>query len=282
MSSFLIPKSIIKIIDARRRTFFWAAEESCSGAQCLEAWCKVCSPKLLGGLGAKNLNAQNVCLLLKFCFKILHAPNLPWKEWLLHSSPYAQKSHNPSFLGSLITKHMPLLLMVTQCTIGNGSATFFWHDRWLLPESLLTAFLPYTHITPNNTHIFMRFCLMGSKEASVINFLMRRQTSSLFFFLYCRALPPQNNRTKGFCLAGQISPPREHTYSCNKTCKIRWSIKFGPRVCQTKLKSSDGSYTLTALTLELTSNTRTSLTPRLAQGAPTMTKTCNIFSSYAR
>jgi hypothetical protein len=38
MSSFLLPKSIIKLIDKRRRAFFWAAGESCSGAQCLVAW----------------------------------------------------------------------------------------------------------------------------------------------------------------------------------------------------------------------------------------------------
>jgi hypothetical protein len=46
MSSFLLPKSIIKLINAKRRAFFWAAEESCSGAQRLVAWRKICSPKL--------------------------------------------------------------------------------------------------------------------------------------------------------------------------------------------------------------------------------------------
>jgi mannosylglycoprotein endo-beta-mannosidase len=55
MSSFLLPKSIIKLIDTRRRAFFWAADESCSGAQCLVAWRKVFSPKLSGGLGAKKI-----------------------------------------------------------------------------------------------------------------------------------------------------------------------------------------------------------------------------------
>jgi hypothetical protein len=35
---------------------------------------------------------------------------------------------------------MPLLVMISQYNIGSGSATFFWHDRWLLSEPLATAF----------------------------------------------------------------------------------------------------------------------------------------------
>jgi hypothetical protein len=89
MSSFLIPISVITTIDARRRAFFWAAEETCTGAQCLVAWDKLCVPTSRGGLGAKNLKAQNVCLLLNFfsnsCIhKIYHGNSGYYPRQLIH------------------------------------------------------------------------------------------------------------------------------------------------------------------------------------------------------
>jgi hypothetical protein len=55
MSSLLIPILVLEKIDKRRRAFFWAGHEICSGAQCLVAWEKTCTPKNNAGLGVKNL-----------------------------------------------------------------------------------------------------------------------------------------------------------------------------------------------------------------------------------
>lgn len=59
LSVFKLPKKTLKILDAIRRAFFWAAEETCTGSKCLIAWENVCKPKKFGGLGIKNLAAQN-------------------------------------------------------------------------------------------------------------------------------------------------------------------------------------------------------------------------------
>ena len=125
----------------RSRSFFWTAEDTCTGAQCLVAWDRVCTPKSAGGLGVKNLEIQNGCLLLKFAYKFLHSADLPWKNWILHHSPYPmhQTSHS-TFLASIVKKHIHILRQISQCTIGNGRSTYFWLDRWLLPEPLATAF----------------------------------------------------------------------------------------------------------------------------------------------
>lgn len=42
MSIFRFPKKVIKAIDSIRRAFFWAADQTCTGAQCLIAWDNVC------------------------------------------------------------------------------------------------------------------------------------------------------------------------------------------------------------------------------------------------
>jgi hypothetical protein len=120
---------------------FWAGDDHYSGAQCLVAWDIVCSSKPVGGLGVKNLHVQNVCLLLKFCFKTLHDPNTPWNISITNLSP-CPISHdlNISFLGKNINKHMDTLRSITQCSVNNGKANFFCLDRWILPETLATAF----------------------------------------------------------------------------------------------------------------------------------------------
>jgi mannosylglycoprotein endo-beta-mannosidase len=166
MSSFLIPISVITTIDARRRAFFWAAEETCTGAQCLVAWDKLCVPTSRGGLGAKNLKAQNVCLLLKFCFKFLHSQNLPWKQWILSQTTNPFAASNPSYLTKTIAKHLDTLLQITTCTANNGKSVLFWHDKWLLPETLATAFPAlYSHHT--HTHAFVCDILQNDISAGL-------------------------------------------------------------------------------------------------------------------
>ena len=89
MSVFTIPKSVLKTLDSIRRDFFWAAEETCTGAQCLVAWKNVCKPKKNGGLGLKNLHQQNNCLLMKFAVKALLPEKTPWLDWIALQHPNA-------------------------------------------------------------------------------------------------------------------------------------------------------------------------------------------------
>ena len=105
------------------------------------AWDKVCTPKAAGGLGVKNLETQNVCLLLKFAYKFLHSGDLPWKNWILHHSPLPlHQSSNTSYLAKIIRASLHTLRGISQCRIGDGLSTFFWLDRWILPEPLATAY----------------------------------------------------------------------------------------------------------------------------------------------
>jgi hypothetical protein len=147
MSSLLLPILIIQKIDKRRRTFFWSDDEHCTGAQCLVAWERVCTPKDCGGLGVKNLHAQNICLLLKFCYNYLHAEHNTWRDWLLNHSPtHNLTTQNQAYLSKTIHKHMQMLSQITICTVHNGKTTFCWHDTWLLDQPLAQIYPAlYTH-----------------------------------------------------------------------------------------------------------------------------------------
>ena len=178
MSSILLPASVIHAIDSKRRAFFWAADDTCTGAQCLVAWDRTCTPKTMGGLGVKNLNAQNVCLLLKFCFKFLHSDNTPWKQWIANHSPFATHTTNPAHIGKILAKHMHLLTKITTCTVGNGKSVFFWHDSWLLNEPLADAFpaLFSHHLNQNN---LVSDVLQNGVESGLRNRLTMAATQQL-------------------------------------------------------------------------------------------------------
>jgi hypothetical protein len=47
-----------------------------------------CTSKRMGGLGVRNLHVQNICLLLKFCYKTLQHQHTPWKTWITNLSPF--------------------------------------------------------------------------------------------------------------------------------------------------------------------------------------------------
>ena len=111
MSVFRLPKGILAKLDAICRSFFWKAEEKCSGAACLIAWKDVCLPKDQGGLGIKNLQLQNDCLLMKFAAKTLLVPHPPWVDWFHSQYPLDSNRAptNTSFLWKTVHDHMPAL-----------------------------------------------------------------------------------------------------------------------------------------------------------------------------
>lgn len=133
-----------------RRAFFWAAEETCTGAQCLVAWKNVCKPKNCGGLGLKNLYKQNNCLLMKFAVKALLPNTTPWLDWIALQHPNAliapQNSH--SFIGRTINQQLPALHAISFVLTHFGTNTYFWLDTWIDQKPLATLFpCLYSHTT---------------------------------------------------------------------------------------------------------------------------------------
>ena len=65
-----MPKMAIKAIDRQCHAFFLTSDEVCHGFKCLVAWENVFVSKKDGCLGVKDLELQNLCLLMKFIYKL--------------------------------------------------------------------------------------------------------------------------------------------------------------------------------------------------------------------
>jgi hypothetical protein len=75
-------KWFYKEIDNRRRGYFWTGQSSASGGQCKIVWDVVCRPIEEGGLNIKNLEIQNIYLLLKFIHKLHSSNDSSWAKWI--------------------------------------------------------------------------------------------------------------------------------------------------------------------------------------------------------
>jgi hypothetical protein len=78
MGAVEFPQGVIDALEACRRAFLWAGDESVSEAQCLVSWDKACLPKIDGGLGIRDLRLQNTCLLMKLVHRAHDAESSAW------------------------------------------------------------------------------------------------------------------------------------------------------------------------------------------------------------
>lgn len=82
MQAMALPPGIIEVMDSRRRAFLWSGTDKTSGAKCLVNWEEAQRPKKEGGLGVRDLAAQNACLLLKLLHRLHHPQDLAWAAWV--------------------------------------------------------------------------------------------------------------------------------------------------------------------------------------------------------
>ena len=156
MSAISVPKTVLKAIDKRRRAFFWTGEDSCHGSKCLVAWDTVQAPKNAGGLGIKDLELQNRCLLMKFVNKLFSGEQTSWKDWLLRSASSFDTpiSGASSFLWRIVNDELNTFRSITIVKVNNGAATSFWFDHWLPAGPLFsTHHALFTHTTMPNISV---------------------------------------------------------------------------------------------------------------------------------
>lgn len=115
MLAVSIPKTVIKAIDRRRRAFFWTGEDVRHGSKCLVAWDNVRASKMDGGLGVKDLELQNRCLLMKFINKLFSGESVAWKDWLLRDAASfdTPSSGSHSYLWKIINDELNTYCSIT-------------------------------------------------------------------------------------------------------------------------------------------------------------------------
>jgi hypothetical protein len=179
MAAGLLPAGVIEAIDKRRRSFFWAGEESCNGGQCKVAWGDVCTPKNKGGLVILSIPAQNSALLSKFLIKLHSNSDAPWACWFRRRYGWSSQRDlgDPHFLDTPIWKNVVSGLAsfrrISKVVIGNGVLTAFWHDLWLGPTALSDRFPAlFSHFT--RTNISVSLALL----AGLRSYLVPRLTSA--------------------------------------------------------------------------------------------------------
>lgn len=125
-----VPKWFIKAVDKYRRGFLWAGRKDAKGGNCPVNWARVTRPLHLWGLGIHNLETLGWALRMHWMWLQKTDPHRPWS--------FAQIEVPPN------VKAMFYVSIST--TVGDGSSTLFWVNRWLHGRSiadLAPALMPF-------------------------------------------------------------------------------------------------------------------------------------------
>ena len=71
LSFFEVPRGVLEKLEYYRSRFFWQSDEHKKKYRLVQ-WNIICQPKEIGGLGVRNLDIQNKCLLSKWLFKLMN------------------------------------------------------------------------------------------------------------------------------------------------------------------------------------------------------------------
>jgi hypothetical protein len=140
MSIYLLPKSIISILDKTRRTFFWQGGGTKRKYHLIK-WPKICKHKRKGGLGIKDIRKMNINLLCKWWRKLEVEDGL-WQQIVrfkyLNTESICTVSHRQSDspIWSDLLKIKNVYLQGRKIETRNGKNTLFWLDSWLYDKPL--------------------------------------------------------------------------------------------------------------------------------------------------
>ena len=99
------------------------------------SWEKLCSPKIDGGMGFRDLKAFNLALLAKQGRRILKNPDSLVHKVVKYFTDTtfleAQMGRRPSYIWRSILFAREVIKMGSRWVIGNGRRVHIWNDRWI-------------------------------------------------------------------------------------------------------------------------------------------------------
>jgi hypothetical protein len=162
MYFFEIPRVILRKLDYLRSRFFWQADSQKKKYR-LAKWDILCQPKDMGGLGIKNIDTQNKCLLSKWLFKLINEEGL-WqgviRKKYLYNKSIGQVRRKPgdSHFWTGLMKVRDMFLERGVFSVNNGRDIRFWEDRWLGNCTLLQRFPSLYNLVHRKNDIVANVC----------------------------------------------------------------------------------------------------------------------------
>jgi hypothetical protein len=137
-------KWLYQEIDKRRRAYFCSGQQSTMGGQCKVARDTVCRPIEEGGLNIKNLEIKNICMLLKFIYKLHTSSSSSWAKWI-RSFVYREDKNLDDKIHSCSNswRHLMTLIQLyrdlTVVKLGNDINTCFLVGQLIRKETPLSS-----------------------------------------------------------------------------------------------------------------------------------------------
>ena len=142
LSCFKLPDTLLTEIHSMLSQFWWGQK----GAERRMVWIKwdtMTRPKKDGGLGIKDLRAQNLALLGKQCWRLMKYPNstisrmLKAKYFRYTDFLHAEIGSVPSWGWRSVLEGRKVIEKGLLWKIGSGTNVRIFHDPWLPPPVLL-------------------------------------------------------------------------------------------------------------------------------------------------
>lgn len=136
MSCFLLPEQLCQRLNSISANFFWSQKEDCKRIH-WRNWNALCSNKLDGGLGFRDISCFNRALLAKQAWRLLQNGNsllgqsLRAKYYPRVSPLRAVHAHNPSYSWRSIMAGFEVIQLGAIWRVGNGNSIRIGLDNWV-------------------------------------------------------------------------------------------------------------------------------------------------------
>jgi hypothetical protein len=136
MSVYLLPDTMIKDIERMMNSFWWGGGNDNKGIRWL-TWDRMTYPKVLGGMGFRDLHSFNLAMIAKQGWNIMTKPHtlvakLYKARYFPNSSLFdSQLGHNPSYAWRGIWKARQILMNGCRWSIGDGTCIKVMKEPWL-------------------------------------------------------------------------------------------------------------------------------------------------------
>jgi hypothetical protein len=142
MACFRLPRGLCEHINSLIRQFWWGSKEG-KRKPCWVSWDVMTLPKHLGGLGFRDLELFNLCLLARQSWRMIQDPN-SLSARILKSIYFpdttlleANLGSHPSQIWRAILDGREIMKQGLISRIGDGLSTRIWQDNWLPRDSML-------------------------------------------------------------------------------------------------------------------------------------------------